>query len=59
MDLTKRWSTTVRNRRAPISVFMGTLATDDQDKELMAFCEFMILREYCMVDCHEDVMRPN
>ena len=32
--LTIRWSTSVRNRRVPISVFMGTLATDDRDKEL-------------------------
>ena len=58
MDLMKRWSTTVRNRIVPILVFMGTLATDDRDKELMTIWEFMILREHCQVDRHEDVMRP-
>ena len=39
---------TVRNRMVPISVFMGTLATDDRDKELTTIWEFMILREFCM-----------
>ena len=34
MDLMIHWSTTVRDRRVPISVFMGTLATDDRLKEL-------------------------
>ena len=58
MYLMIRWSTTVRNRRVPISFFMGTLATDDQDKELKIIWEFMVLREYRMGDCHEDVMRP-
>ena len=58
MDLMIRWSATVRNRRLPISVFMGTLATDDRDKDLKAIWEFVVLREYRMGDCHEVVMRP-
>ena len=37
---------------------MGTLATDDRDKELKTIWEFMVLREYRMGDCHEDVMTP-
>ena len=57
--LTIRWGTTVQNRRVPISVFMGTLATDDQDnKELTANWEFLVFREYRMGDWHENVMRP-
>ena len=36
-----------------------TLTTDDQDKESMTIWEFIILREYCMVDLsREDVVRP-
>ena len=46
MCLMERWSTTVRNKRVPISAFMGTLATDDPDKELTTIWEFMVLREY-------------
>ena len=57
MDLMIRWSTTVRNRRVPISVIMGTLATDDRDKHLKTIWEFMVLREYRMGNCHENVMR--
>ena len=37
---------------------MGTLATDDRDKELKTIWEFMVLPEYRMGDCHEDVMGP-
>ena len=63
MDLMKPCSTTVRKRRVPISIYVGTLATDDRDKELMTSWESMILREcymMMMVDCQEDrcVMRP-
>ena len=62
MDLMICWSTTVRNRKVPISVFMETLATDDRDnKELKTIWQFMVLREYRMGnwrDCDEDDMRP-
>ena len=59
MNLMKRWSTTVRKKsRVPTLGFMGNLATGDRDKEPMTVWEFLILREYCMMDCHEDVMRP-
>ena len=37
---------------------MGTLATDDGDKEFKITWELMVLREYRVGDCHEDVMRP-
>ena len=41
MDLTLLcWSTTVRNRRVHILVFIGTFATDDPDKYLMSIWEF-------------------
>ena len=42
MDLIIRWSTTVRNRRVPILVFVGTLANEDRDKEMT----IMVLLEY-------------
>ena len=64
MDLMIRWSTTVRNTVEEYCthlglVFMGTLATDDRDKELKTIWEFMVLREYRMGHCHDDVvMRP-
>ena len=61
MDLMIRWGTAVRNdRRVPISGFMGTLATDNRDKELKqhTIWESKVLREYRMGDCHEGVMRP-
>ena len=60
MDLMMiRWSTTVRDRRALILIFMGTLATtDDRDKGLKTIWEFMVLREYRVGDCHEGVLRP-
>ena len=51
MDL---MSTTVRNKRVPISIFMGTF--DDPDKYLTTIWEFLVLREYCVRDCHEYVM---
>ena len=41
MDLMTRWSTTVRNRKVPILVFMVTLATDDRDKEMTIIWKFM------------------
>ena len=56
MDLIIRWSTTVRNRRVPNSVFKGTLATDNRDKEMKTIWEFIVLREYRIGDYHEDVM---
>ena len=39
------WGTTVRNKRVPISGFK-------------IFWESMVLREYRMGDCHEEVVRP-
>ena len=48
MDLMIRWSPTVRNRRVPILVFMGTSATDDRDKEMTIIWEFMVLLGYHM-----------
>ena len=56
MDLMIRWTTTVRNSLVPILVFMGTLATDDRDKEMTIIWEFMVFLGYG--DCHENVMRP-
>ena len=41
IDLMIRWSTTVRNRKVPILVFMETLGTDDRDKEMTIIWEFM------------------
>ena len=40
------WGTTVRNKRVPISGFMGIFATEDWDEELKTFWESMLLREY-------------
>ena len=36
---------------------MGTLATDDRDKEMKVYLGIYGSSEFCMVDCHEDVMR--
>ena len=52
------WGTTVRNKGVPISGFMGIFATEDRDQELKTFWESMVLREYRMGDCHEEVVRP-
>ena len=38
---------------------MGIFATaDDRDEELKIIWECMVLREYRMGDCHEEVVRP-
>ena len=50
MDLTICWSTTFRNRRAPITILEGTFASD-------GIYGFALLK-YCMGDCHEDGIRP-
>ena len=58
MDLTTGWSTAFRNRRAPITVFTGTFASDDPDNYLTTFISGIygfVLLEYCMGDCHENV----
>ena len=52
------WGTTVRNKRVSISGFMGIFATEDRDGELKTIWESMVLREYRMGDCHEEVVRP-
>ena len=38
--------------------FMGIFATEDQDEELKTIWESMVLREYRMGECHEEVVRP-
>ena len=56
IDLMIRWSTIVRNRIVYVLVFMGgTLATDDRDK-ITIIWEFIVLLEYRIVGCHEEVM---
>ena len=52
------WGTTVRNKRVPILGFMEIFATEDRDEELKTIWESMVLREYRMGDCHEEVVRP-
>ena len=52
-----KWGTTVRNKRVPISGFMGIFATEDRDEELKTIWESMVLREYRMGDYHEEVVR--
>ena len=52
------WGMTIRNKRVPISGFMGIFATEDRDEELKTLWESMFLREYRMGDCHEEVVRP-
>ena len=52
------WGTTVRNKRVPISGFMGIFASEDRDEELKAVWKSMVFREYRMGDCHKEVMRP-
>ena len=47
-----------RNKRVPISGFIGIFATEDRDEELKTIWESMVLREYLMEDCHEEVVRP-
>ena len=49
---------TARNKRVPISGFMGIFATEDRDEELKKICESKVLREYRMGDCREEVVRP-
>ena len=50
------WGTTVRNKRVPISGSIAIFATEDRDEELKTFWESMILREYRMGGCHEEVV---
>ena len=52
------WGATVRKKKVPISGFMGIFATEDRDEELKTIWESMVLREYRMGDCHEEVVRP-
>ena len=46
MDLMKRGSTTVRNRRVSILILMGALATDNRDKGMTIVWEVMVLLGY-------------